>query len=178
MKRDWSARRRIREYLAASGPITDPSGHATGLLMEAVEYAGSPVAFIQLVSAMEKAGELEREIRGKRTFRIANTADVPASGRPQEGDTPVAAPPVGGHAVDIDYDRLARAIVRELWSVVLEAARDRVAVSEPSTGLDSVLAERDEYARRLQAARRSLDDLLGAEEAGDTDRPHRLSPTA
>jgi hypothetical protein len=69
--RDRTARSRIREHLARHGPIMDPSGRATSLLKDAIGYEGSPVAFIQLVTAMDKSSEIEREIRGKRTYRIS-----------------------------------------------------------------------------------------------------------
>ena len=61
--RDRSARSRIREYLIQHGPIEDPSGGATSLLKDAVGYNGNDVAFIQLVTAMDKAAEIHREIR-------------------------------------------------------------------------------------------------------------------
>src|SRR6516165_5952584 len=67
--RDRSARSRIREYLTQHGPVEDPSGGATALLKDAVGYGGNDVAFIQLITAMDKAAEIHREIRGKRTFK-------------------------------------------------------------------------------------------------------------
>ena len=70
----------------------------------------------------------------------------------------------------IDYGRLARAIVRELWEVaasqITPGAAYPVAESKIETAnaadQESLAAERDEYARRLESARRSLDELLGA----------------
>lgn len=182
MQRDRTARRRIREYLDSTGPIDDPSGYATSLLKDAIDYTGSPVAFIQLVASMDNANEIEREVRGKRTYRIASAAS----------STRTSAPPAAGggmpsersnHALrdditvesilgeSFDYSRLARAIVRELWDVAANQITPGAPypVAEPSTqsasgvaDQDALTAERDEYARRLEIARRSLDELLGA----------------
>ena len=71
----------------ADGEISDPKGMASTVLAEAVGYPGSSAAFAQLLSGMERSGLIEREIRGKRTYRIAATAagrsggNAPGSGR-------------------------------------------------------------------------------------------------
>ena len=57
---------------------------ASTVLAEAVGYPGSSVAFAQLLSGMERSGLIEREIRGKRTYRIAAAPDA-------AGDVPGAA---------------------------------------------------------------------------------------
>jgi hypothetical protein len=154
--RDRSARSRIREFLTQHGPVEDSSGRATALLKDAVGYRGNDVAFIQLVTAMDKAAEIRREIRGKRTYKISAT--VPA--RVPRTAAPVAGEP--GAAVVIDYDALARAVVQELARVLAGQA-----AAESAGGLDAVRlerdrlqAERDEYAKRLQVARRQLTALL------------------
>src|SRR5690348_17593824 len=43
---------------------------ASTRLAAAVGYPGSSVAFAQLLSGMERSGLIEREVRGKRTYRI------------------------------------------------------------------------------------------------------------
>ena len=163
--RDRSARSRIREYLTQHGPVEDPSGGATALLKDEVGYGGNDVAFIQLITAMDKAAEISREIRGKRTYKISATA-------PAAVPLPRATAPAGGGpaAVVIDYEALARAVVQELARVL--AGR---AAAEPAGGLDAVRlerdrlqAERDEYAKRLQIARRQLTALL-AQSTPDED---------
>jgi hypothetical protein len=71
----------------ADGEISDPKGMASTVLAEAVGYPGSSAAFAQLLSGMQRSGLIEREIRGKRTYRIAATAmghnerDAAGSGR-------------------------------------------------------------------------------------------------
>lgn len=168
MQRDRTARRRIQQYLIENGPVSDPSGYATSLLKDAIEYSGSPVAFIQLVASMDRAGELSREIRGKRTYRIASTSEVRAPVK-MDNSPPVAAEPQPSIGVQIDYERFARAIVRELMAVSLGESTARAALATAEQ--DALRAERDEYARRLEAARRSLDELLGAEAAALLDAP-------
>lgn len=170
MARDRTARSRIRQYLATAGPLDEPSGHATTALKEAIDYEGSSVAFIQLIAAMDRDGEIEREIRGKRTYRITGTghsavgigAPVYASGGTARVE---AATTDGGSAVvEIDYDRLARALVREFLSV----AGGQVAEPEaPEVDDDAarLAAERDDYVRRLAEAREKLDELLSDPQA-------------
>jgi hypothetical protein len=175
--RDRSARSRIRDYLARHGSLEDPNGRATSRLKEAVGYDGSAVAFIQLVTAMDKADEIKREIRGKRTYRIsavgASAASAPRPSRPKAVAS-VAAP--AAVAVDLDYDQLARALLREVWRVAGSAQAPAAVSGVGSLGtvgadgndsLDAVRLERDrlqvernEYARRLQVARLQLRALL------------------
>ena len=71
--RALGTRGRVLSYLA-DGEIGDPKGMASTVLAEAVGYPGSSAAFAQLLSGMERSGLIEREIRGKRTYRIAATA--------------------------------------------------------------------------------------------------------
>jgi hypothetical protein len=90
---------------------------ASTRLSEAVGYPGSSVAFAQLLSGMERDGLISREVRGKRTYRIAlSTPGAPRRGAdPVKADEPArAAVPVAFPAA-IDYDELAdRVIVRLL----------------------------------------------------------------
>lgn len=164
MTRDRTARTRIRQFLAQSGPIVDPSGYATGVLKDAIGYSGSSVAFIQLIAAMDREGEIDRDIRGKRTYKIEGIGVPPT---PSAG---AIAPPTlaaatatvsapGQPIVELDYRLLAQALLRELLAAT--AANEGVGVSSESSDLDRLEFERDEYARRLAAARNQLDELLG-----------------
>jgi hypothetical protein len=157
--RDRTARSRIRDYLAEHGPVVDPSGRATAVLKDAIGYEGSPVAFIQLVTAMDKSREIERNIRGKRTYQISGLAD----GGPATASSPVrvaaatVAHPGTSLQIEMDYDELARALLRETWrlagSRTVPAGKDGAEISELQAvrqERDQLIAERDEYARRLQ----------------------------
>jgi len=68
--RSIGIRDRVLSYLAG-GEVNDPKGMAAAVLAEGVGYPGSSAAFAQLLSGMERSGLIERQIRGKRTYRIA-----------------------------------------------------------------------------------------------------------
>jgi hypothetical protein len=155
--RDLGARARIRTFLAEQGPIVDASGGATVMLKEAIGYKGSMVAFIQLITAMDKGGEITREIKGKRTYGIALKAADAHQVRPPVSQATAVAAPV---PFQLDYDQLARAILREavrMFSDKTTAESDEV---------EALRAERDEYVIQLQLARQQLDALLGLTRPG------------
>ena len=130
MSRDRTARTRIIEYLRTHGPVDDPTGYATSGLKEAIEYHGTAVAFIQLIAAMDREGEIAREIRGKRTYSISlGQASAIAPAAPRQ--MPAQASPAEALPVEIDYDRLARALVREFF---LQAAQNTMAGNGPAGG--------------------------------------------
>jgi len=120
-RRAVGTRDRIVGHLAIVAEIVDPTGMASTRLAEAVGYPGSSVAFAQLLSGMERDGLITREVRGKRTYRIALSApvairpdtlrtgpdNVGAHGGPAD-TVPVAFPAA------IDYDELARRVLVHL----------------------------------------------------------------
>ena len=69
-KRAVGTREHIVAYLTDNAELFDPAGMASTRLAAAVGYPGSSVAFAQLLSGMERSGLIEREVRGKRTYRI------------------------------------------------------------------------------------------------------------
>ncbi len=79
-KRAVGTREHIVAYLTDNAELFDPGGMASTRLAAAVGYPGSSVAFAQLLSGMERSGLIEREVRGKRTYRIrlgsAGVADL------------------------------------------------------------------------------------------------------
>lgn len=112
VKRAVGTRGRVMSHLAGAGEITDPDGMASAALARAIGYPGSSVAFAQVLSAMERSGLIERDIRGKRTYRIAaRRAAAPGAAAPSAdgdaggGGTSAA---VSGEGPDFDYDDLAR----------------------------------------------------------------------
>jgi hypothetical protein len=70
-KRAVGTRERIIAYLTEAGSLSDVNGMASTQLAAAIGYPGSSVAFAQLLSGMERSGLIEREVRGKRTYRIS-----------------------------------------------------------------------------------------------------------
>ena len=163
MARDRSARTRIRAYLSSHGPIEDPTGYATGVLKDAIGYEGKSVAFIQLIAAMDRDGEIAREVRGKRTYRIMLSDAAQLLAAPEEAAARDDQPTLGEPAVGIDYDRLARSLVREFWKVASNGQGQQLpapAAAEPDS-VDRLRRDRDEYALRLEIARLKLELLLG-----------------
>ena len=69
-KRAVGTREHIIAYLTEVNELCDANGMASTQLAAAVGYPGSSVAFAQLLSGMERSGLIEREVRGKRTYRI------------------------------------------------------------------------------------------------------------
>ena len=94
-KRAVGTRENIVAYLAAGHELFDSNGMAATKLAAAVGYPGSSVAFAQLLSGMERAGLIEREVRGKRTYqiRLGSVSITRKQGRSGEGS---AGHPSGG----------------------------------------------------------------------------------
>jgi hypothetical protein len=114
-------------HLLMVGEVKDASGMASTALAEAIAYPGSSIAFAQLLSGMERSGLIEREIRGKRTYRIspARSAVAPAQtgAAPRhrtrrvagQGGAPAAAAEgAAGSAEEFDYDELARRLLLQV----------------------------------------------------------------
>src|ERR1019366_3306609 len=139
-ERAVGTRDRVMSHLAASGEIRDATGMASTALAEAIGYPGSSVAFAQLLSGMERSGLIEREVRGKRTYRIS-LGLVQALGVAEADEPPGPDGLAGSDGSDglagigtmggagtggFDYDELAR---RLLVQVVR-----RLAAAEPGAG--------------------------------------------
>src|ERR1700734_3809774 len=133
-KRAVGTREHILAYLAEVAELFDQNGMASTQLAAAVGYPGSSVAFAQLLSGMERAGLIDREVRGKRTYRISlgraqatglarlGRAGRPASGGAFAGSSGVTGIPgiagvagasgvAGAGAAEFDYDELARRLL-------------------------------------------------------------------
>jgi hypothetical protein len=117
-RRAVGTRDRVVSYLLTTGEVRDASGMASTVLAEAIGYPGSSIAFAQLLSGMERSGLIEREVRGKRTYRITPTKAAAAAARsgaasPRRGRPAAAAggSPAAEGAEDFDYDELARRLL-------------------------------------------------------------------
>ncbi len=187
-KRAVGTREHIIAYLTEVNELCDANGMASTQLAAAVGYPGSSVAFAQLLSGMERSGLIEREVRGKRTYRI-NLGPAHAIGRGGvarasgiSGIPEVAmavgvsgAAGIGGSggvggevgsgigAAGFDYDELAR---RLLVQVVR-----RLAAAEP------VASHQDRSAPdRLTPDPSAPDPLASDPLASDPLAPDRLAP--
>ncbi|HVT68575.1 MAG TPA: hypothetical protein VHF26_12550 [Trebonia sp.] len=109
-RRAVGTRDRIIAHLALVAEVADGTGMASTRLAEAVGYPGTSVAFAQLLSGMERDGLISREVRGKRTYRIAlRYPEDEGAAAPDDGPAVVPAAAVEAP----DYDKLAdRVLVR------------------------------------------------------------------
>jgi hypothetical protein len=157
-------RDRVISHLKAVGEVRDPGGLASTALAEAVSYPGSSVAFAQLLSAMERSGLIEREIRGRRTYRIRLADAATARARdPEPGD------------VGLDYDKLARRLLIELVRRLTVAPGDLAGTSdlaETVASLERRLASVESRQRRLLAENTRLRELLAAARQSLTEQQH------
>jgi hypothetical protein len=118
-----SARQQIIDYLVHHGSLIDPSGRATAKLREAIGYRGSQGGFTQLIATMDKAGELVRDVHGKRTYRIAAVAassavsDQSPDVNHDEGD--------GVDGGETDYDQLAAALLVQVVQTIAPGHQPR-----------------------------------------------------
>ncbi len=103
-----AVRQQLGDYLVQCGPVEDPSGRATAKFRAAVGYDGSEAAFSQLIASMARAGQLTREIKGKRTYRITTMAPSPNT---STGQDPPALASESVDQADMDYDELASALL-------------------------------------------------------------------
>ena len=129
-------REHIIAYLTEVNELFEANGMASTQLAAAVGYPGSSVAFAQLLSGMERSGLIEREVRGKRTYRISlGPAHAIGSGRAAGIPEVAMAVGVAGAgevgssigAAGFDYDELARRllvqVVRRLAAAEPEASQ-------------------------------------------------------
>ena len=155
-RRAVGTRDRVMSHLLMVGEVKDASGMASTALAEAIAYPGSSIAFAQLLSGMERSGLIEREVRGKRTYRIrlgpvaiagpggagvlGGSARVPfqsamprmagaAAGIAAAGGIPSAGGIPAAGTAGFDYDELAR---RLLVQVVRRLAATDPEASQPA----------------------------------------------
>ena len=131
MPRDTTVRQRVVDYLIEHGPVADSSGRATSQLKEAVGYSGGDAGFIRIVSLMAEAGEVVREVRGKRTYRIAVSADA-ATAPPRPRPSVVAGDARSAEPQAFDYDELAAALLAQVTRTIVnaQAEEDRGTVDQ------------------------------------------------
>jgi hypothetical protein len=128
-KRAVGTRKHIVAYLAEVHELFDAHGMASTQLATAVGYPGSSVAFAQLLSGMERSGLIQRDVRGKRTYRISlgtadlGDAELGDAENAETGSAGLAGTKVINGAAGFDYDELARRLLVQLVR--------RLAVAEP-----------------------------------------------
>jgi len=156
-KRAVGTREHIVAYLAEVHELFDAHGMASTQLAAAVGYPGSSVAFAQLLSGMERSGLIQRDVRGKRTYRISlgnavlgsadlGSADLGSAdlGDADLGDAENAGSVTAGTRVingtaGFDYDELARRLLVQLVRRLAAAEPDATIQPEASEAHPSVL---------------------------------------
>jgi Mg-chelatase subunit ChlI len=192
-RRAVGTRDRVVSYLLRTGEVRDASGMASTVLAEAIGYPGSSIAFAQLLSGMERSGLIEREVRGKRTYRITPTKAAAAAARssavPPRRSRPAAAATGGARAAaedagDFDYDELARRllmqVVQRLGTAPAEDTEPGEDVGDPSlaravAGLEHKLASVRSRQRRLTEENAKLREQLRAAQESLAQAEERAS---
>jgi len=105
-------RQQVAHYLAQQGSLEDPTGRATAKLREALGYEGSEASFTQLISNMDRAGQLTREVKGKRTYRIVGVEQA------AQVDHDSVADRVDPEDSAMDYDAVASALLVQVVQTV------------------------------------------------------------
>ena len=194
-------RQDIIDFLSTNGPIRDSRGRATAALKQAVGYEGNDGAFIQIVSAMARAGQIDRAVKGKRTYelRLPNAADnqasvSPAPTRAQASPAPVTVSPErAGSAVSperadssvgtvgtegIDYDELAAVLLARVTRLISDSEHGAGPAGWTKRRLERLETRSAVTERELARARADLkeveaerDDLRSRLEAAE----HNLS---
>jgi hypothetical protein len=111
------SRQQVAQYLVQNGPVEDPTGRATAKLKGVLGYEGTAAGFTQLIANMDRAGELTREVRGKRTYRIMAVADAVPSSVDNAVD--------GADDTEMDFDQLASALLVQVVQTLSEGNRQR-----------------------------------------------------
>ena len=171
-------RDRVMSYLRSVGEVSDQGGLASTALAEAVGYPGSSLAFAQLLSSMERSGLIEREVRGRRTYRItlspaaagpARDREPGASGRPADQAEPVGRSgpepgPEPGAIVGLDYEELAGLLLTEVVQRLAWAGESEWVGDLASTvaSLERRLASVEVQQRALRAENTRLREQLAA----------------
>jgi len=180
-RRAVGTRDRVMSHLLMAGEVRDASGMASTALAEAIAYPGSSIAFAQLLSGMERSGLIEREIRGKRTYRISAARSAVAPARPAVGPggaQAAVAQDGAGSTEDFDYDELARRlllqVVQRLSSLPVEGpepaedagpgegADSDASLARAVAGLEQKLASVRSNQRRLTEENAKLREQLRA----------------
>jgi len=169
-KRAVGTREHIIAYLTGTPELSDPGGMASTRLAAAVGYPGSSVAFAQLLSGMERSGLVERDVRGKRTYRIRlgpAAAEATAGVNGLAGMlAPTAGPHAGPHAgaepAGFDYDELARRLLAEIVRRLAGAEPAGTGTEPAGAGAEPAGAGVDASAAALREAVAHLETELAS----------------
>src|SRR5579884_69081 len=166
MPRDTGARHRILQHLREHGAVQDRSGRATHELKDAVGYEGSTVGFTQLLASMAGAGLIDREVRGKRTYRISLPleARLHDSARSTDGAETLGSLDDDGSGritsierltggADVDYDQLAARLLRQVARNLTDPSAASAGAQRRIRSLEARVTELERELARTRAER-------------------------
>lgn len=184
------ARREIIEYLIRNGPLRDAAGRTTAKLRSAVSYDGTYAGFTQLIAAMERSGELKREVRGKRTYSIMAVSD--GSVGDSQDPRGVARRASSSGSDGYDYNELAASLLvrvvnalsekeaadasgpawvdRRIKSYERRYGKLEVQLLEANAEIRQISVERDELKRQLEQAQSNISILHSSIDPAEVDR--------
>lgn len=133
---DGKARTEVVSYLTArGGEVTNDDGKA---VIEMQQHLGRSRSLSNLLRTMEHDGMIERDVRGRRTYRIRLVDDWGMASKASGGGTvtPLRPLDLGSYQPDsnVDYDLLASSLL----AIVLRKTTE----TPPSVRPDKVLADR------------------------------------
>jgi hypothetical protein len=164
------SRQRILEWLQAnSGEIVDPSGRATPKLCEAVGYEGSMGAFSALLTAMDRDGQIVRDISGRRCSRIA----LPSAKR-TTSRLPVPAPKLAD-GEERDLRELSMALLDTVMDVISAGNGRAQASTTMEAELDQLRAEKAAFEARVTELEARVTELETELEAVAAERMAALN---
>jgi hypothetical protein len=141
------------------GEVTDAAGRATVVLAERIGHRRDPSGLRVLTAALaraERAGLIERDVKGRRTFRIrlADNGSTRAATPPMAPVAPLAGLPGDGMLDDL-ADRIVAAGVRR-WNEADGLRRQLQTATQTNEALSAKLTGAAAKIRKLQAENRRL----------------------
>jgi myosin heavy subunit len=199
-----ASRQRIIETLAQH-PIKDKSGRCTSILMEQSGYTGSLTGLSALLKAMDDAGTIQREVKGKRCFAITLVDEELLAAEkaraaqkvsfeekvhvPSSNGLIVEAPPADASVeeideveadVDLDPAAIAKSLLEQVISLAGKPSRDAEENKRLRSELSQVqqrLYEATERAEKMRQRMSITEDELAAKKVEADGLRMRLRET-
>jgi chromosome segregation ATPase len=162
-----SIRQQVCTYLTDHGALDDPQGRATAKLRQALGYQGSEAGFTQLIATMDRAGEIKRQIKGKRTYQIAAVAQSSdVRGGTKKEDAGRTATTGGSQQpadlAEIDYEQLAASLLLQVVQTMSKEESRREDVGAwARRRIEKLESRNDELGRDLSHVKAELKVTAG-----------------
>lgn len=164
-------RQAILDILTEHGPIEDADGRATAVLASYTGHSNQN-SLSAVLKPMEQVGLIEREVQGRRTFRIAAVSSKPSKSTVktvrdtfETAEPAASAAPVshGSTESGVDYELLAAIMLRKAVAALdapsyqHEINELRSDLANAQMTLESLRAERDAMAEQLRITQHNLE---------------------